>query len=195
MILPVQSTRAVAPGGTSVVLSVCRMTAGPGKGLLDRQFAAPIEGRLEALEACRPTRNRQGLTRTFAFSSEPAFGVFIARSFGTRPTPLTRTFTISIGLASKALTVFGGMRRVERRPRLRQRFLRDLAVGQGNAQLIALPDITKIACAGEAHLGRRNVVRLELRCEASLHFSKASVELLEIDRAANLKLRLDRSHI
>src|SRR5580692_6486166 len=30
-IFPVQSTRAVAPGGTSVVLSVCRMTAGPGK--------------------------------------------------------------------------------------------------------------------------------------------------------------------
>jgi hypothetical protein len=31
MILPVESTRAVAPGGTSVVLSVCRMTAGPEK--------------------------------------------------------------------------------------------------------------------------------------------------------------------
>ena len=30
--LPVQSTRAVAPGGTSVVLSVCRMMAGPLKG-------------------------------------------------------------------------------------------------------------------------------------------------------------------
>ena len=83
------------------------------------------------------------------------------------------------------------MRRVERLPRLWQRFLRDLALRQRHAQLVTLPDVAKVARAGEGCLGKGNVIRLERRHEAGLHFCEASVELPEVDRPADLKLRLD----
>ena len=159
MRLPAASATSGQPGGTTVVVSVCRTIAGPAIVCADRQQVAPVERRVERLRARRRRGTRTAPSRTCAASSDRRcrrLGVGDLRHAAA--VPLTRTLTISIGLAAKAWPYSAAMGVVEcaRTPRRALPASIVAVAGTAISQLVALADIAQIAAAHEASrsLGR-----------------------------------------